>query len=55
MGGKHQPVPFAPSVWMTKPDHVLPPLTALNYTATPSSVDSAASKMSTNETFYLRY
>ncbi|KAJ6109192.1 Protein mago nashi [Penicillium sp. IBT 16267x] len=54
-GGKHQPVPFAPSVWMTKPDHVLPPLTALNYTATSSSVDSSTSKMSTNETFYLRY
>ncbi|KAJ5987459.1 Protein mago nashi [Penicillium sp. IBT 35674x] len=54
MGGKHQPVPFAPSVWMTKPDHVLPPLTAL-ITATSSSVDRSTSKMSTNETFYLRY
>ncbi|KAJ5798828.1 Protein mago nashi [Penicillium pulvis] len=54
MGGKHQPVPFAPSVWMTKPDHVLPPLTAL-IAATSSSVDRSTSKMSTNETFYLRY
>ncbi|KAJ5937778.1 Protein mago nashi [Penicillium verhagenii] len=54
-GGKHQPVPFAPSVWMTKPDHVLPPLTARNSNTASSSVDSSTHKMSTNETFYLQF